>query len=64
MIHDDQTSGVPDARLPQAARAEPQEALIPRAREDDAELAELRRALLLYGTAGSPARGGAAALRG
>lgn len=64
MIHDEQTSGVPDARILQAARAEPQEALRARARDDDAELAELRRALLLYGTAGDPARGGGAALRG
>lgn len=55
MTYDDQKPGIIDARALQPDRA-PAQAAGPSG--DDAELTELRRALLLYGTAGKPAHGG------
>jgi hypothetical protein len=56
MSHHEEGAGVVDAR-----RHDPEQSPTPQSagqpRDQEAELAELRRALLVYGTAGIPAAG-------
>lgn len=55
MNYDERKSGGFDTRILQAGRGQAQQSASP-ARDEGAEMAELQRALLLYGTAGQPAQ--------